>query len=285
MARFSVLRLSAQRPVRWAFGVVRSRRARAIEGAGLALVVLVLIVWLLPKAQVPTDPALSSKERFDIENDARVTIAQIVGGLGLFAALYFTWKRVAAAERTVQLTEQAQSTERFTRAIEQLGDEKHLEIRLGGIYALERIARDSERDHWPIMEVLTAFIREKAPLQTDEQVSDEERDEMERSDAGAEPEHYARPASRLDIAAILTVIGRREMSAVREEGRVLDLRSCDLREAELPGARLGRANLRGANLAGASLRGAYLSGADLSYTVMDGTHLAGADLTGVGAIR
>ena len=36
-------------------------------------------------------------------------------------------------------------------------------IRLGGIYALERIARDSEKDHGPIMEVLTAYVREKAP--------------------------------------------------------------------------------------------------------------------------
>ena len=36
-------------------------------------------------------------------------------------------------------------------------------IRLGGIYALERIAKDSEKDHGPIMEVLTAYVRENAP--------------------------------------------------------------------------------------------------------------------------
>src|SRR5215208_1920659 len=48
--------------------------------------------------------------------------------------------------------EQGQITERFTRAIDQLGSEK-LEIRLGGIYALERIAKDSPRDHLQILEV------------------------------------------------------------------------------------------------------------------------------------
>ena len=33
-------------------------------------------------------------------------------------------------------------------------------MRIGGIYALERIARDSAKDHPTVMEVLTAFIRE-----------------------------------------------------------------------------------------------------------------------------
>jgi hypothetical protein len=38
---------------------------------------------------------------------------------------------------------------------------KQFETRLGGIYALERIAKDSEADHWPIMEILTAYVRKK----------------------------------------------------------------------------------------------------------------------------
>ena len=50
-------------------------------------------------------------------------------------------------------------TDRFTKAIEQLGSDK-LDVRIGGIYALERIARDSAKDHPTVMEVLTAFIRE-----------------------------------------------------------------------------------------------------------------------------
>ena len=50
-------------------------------------------------------------------------------------------------------------TDRYTRAIKQLGSDK-LDVRIGGIYALERIARDSARDHTTVMEVLAAFIRE-----------------------------------------------------------------------------------------------------------------------------
>src|SRR5215208_1156741 len=74
----------------------------------------------------------------------------------------------ASAQETLRLTEQGQITERFTRAIEQLGatddkGEKKVEIRLGGIYALERISRESENDYWPIMQILAAYVREHAP--------------------------------------------------------------------------------------------------------------------------
>jgi hypothetical protein len=50
-------------------------------------------------------------------------------------------------------------TDRYTKAIEQLGSGK-LDVRIGGIYALERIAHDSPRDHPAVLEVLAAFVRE-----------------------------------------------------------------------------------------------------------------------------
>ena len=40
-------------------------------------------------------------------------------------------------------------TDRYTKAIEQLGSDK-LDVRIGGIYALERIALDSDKDHLPL---------------------------------------------------------------------------------------------------------------------------------------
>jgi hypothetical protein len=51
-------------------------------------------------------------------------------------------------------------TARCTKAIEQLGSDR-LDVRVGGIYALERIAHDSPRDHLAVLEVLAAFIREQ----------------------------------------------------------------------------------------------------------------------------
>ena len=55
---------------------------------------------------------------------------------------------------------QRRITESFSKAIEQLGSDK-LEVRLGGIYALERISQESPHDYWTVMENLTAFVRER----------------------------------------------------------------------------------------------------------------------------
>src|SRR6516165_11618357 len=92
----------------------------------------------------------------------------IVGIAGFWASVRNTNKTTALALRAVELTEQGQVTDRYSKAIEQLGSDK-LDVRIGGIYALERIARDSPRDHPTIMEVLGAFIRghshEPWPLQ------------------------------------------------------------------------------------------------------------------------
>jgi hypothetical protein len=53
--------------------------------------------------------------------------------------------------RELSLARQGQVTDRYIKAIEQLGSDKWLDVQIGGIYALERIARDSPRDHPTIM--------------------------------------------------------------------------------------------------------------------------------------
>jgi hypothetical protein len=42
---------------------------------------------------------------------------------------------------------QRRITEGFSKAVEQLGSDK-LEVRLGGIYSLERISKESPDDYW-----------------------------------------------------------------------------------------------------------------------------------------
>jgi hypothetical protein len=54
---------------------------------------------------------------------------------------------------------QRRITESFSKAVEQLGSDK-LEVRLGGIYSLERISKESPDDYWTVMENLTGFVRE-----------------------------------------------------------------------------------------------------------------------------
>jgi hypothetical protein len=126
--------------------------------ATLSLIVIMFLIWLVPKLQMlgytqdTGDPS-----PLEMETKLRAMVAQMVAGIFVLFGLYLGWRRVSVAH-------EGQITERFTRAVDQLGSDK-LEIRLGGIYALERIAKDSaDKDHWTIMEILTAFVRERSPV-------------------------------------------------------------------------------------------------------------------------
>ena len=80
-------------------------------------------------------------------DNARGRLLTLGAGLFVAGALVFT-------ARNFTLSREGQVTDRYTKAIEQLGSDK-LDVRVGGIYALERIARDSARDRPVVMEVLT----------------------------------------------------------------------------------------------------------------------------------
>jgi hypothetical protein len=252
-------------------------------------ILFILSLWKLPAWQV-TGATLTDKERLELMDKARGTLAQIWAGVGIALGLYFTWRRIAAAERTVHVAEEGQITERFTRAIDQLGatDEhgrKRLELRLGGIYALERIARDSEKDYWPIMEVLTAYVREHASWKKESSPSPQDlpqdsEEPASEEDNSQQRDLQSRPRLDTDIQAILTVIGRRTRRYGQGEDQRLDLRGTDLRGANLIGAHLERAILSDAHLEGADLIGAHLERANLNDAHLEGAILIGAHLEG-----
>jgi hypothetical protein len=161
-------------------------------------------------------------------------------------------------------------TERFTRAIDQLGHES-LDVRLGGIYALERITRDSEQDRSTIAEVLTAFVRGHAP--------------WPRSRPGQPPEDLPvediTPLQRWapDVQAALTVLGRREPAFGPDlDLRHTDLRGANLRRAYLEDAVLEGACLQKANLSHAQLRAAHLEDAQLQGALLYGARMRSAHL-------
>jgi Pentapeptide repeats (8 copies) len=244
-------------------------------GVSLVLIVVILAVWKIPQRQLAPLKAeiqrernnLQPQERLRLEHDARklehgarTTLVQAFGGLALLLGVYLSAK-------SWWTTREGQVTDRFTRAINQLGETgpEKLAIRLGGIYALERIARDSKRDHWTIMEVLTAYVRVNAPWKAEEQDS--------------------QPQLASDIRAILTVLGRRTRTYHNGEPHRLDLAHTDLCSADLAGTSLEGALLTGAHIEDATLmhthlEGAILTNAHLKRAVLIGTCLDGADLTG-----
>ena len=157
-----------------------------------------------------------------------------------------------AAQQTVAVAQEGQITERFTRAIEQLGSDK-IAIRLGGIYALERIAQDSpDKDQRQVIQVLTACVRENSQW-----------------DGCLEREQSFQPVPT-DIQAILAVLGRLNTGYEEPEQR-LDLHSTNLQgaglmRAKLQWAILTNANIQRANLSGSNLLGAMLTNANLHGT-------------------
>jgi hypothetical protein len=239
--------------------------AAAIVGGCL----LILTFILLPKWQAARSE-LTGQARFEAENEARKTLAEIIGGAAILAGLFFTWENLRITQDTAtksqDLTREGQITERFTKAIDQLGavsdkGEKQLEIRLGGIYALERIAKESEKDHWPIMEVLTAYVRENAPWppKPPKNAQPSKGDQSPQEELPTtQDQRPPRPAT--DIEAVLTVLGQRNRTYEKVEQR-LNLRGTDLRGANLWAAHLERADLGDAQLQGAVLRRAQLKGA------------------------
>jgi len=88
----------------------------------------------------------------------------ILGGAALLIGLGVCWRRY-------ETSHEQRGHERFAAAVEQLASDRadgtpRTEARLGGIYALERLAADSDHEYWPIMEVLTAYVRENAAGRT-----------------------------------------------------------------------------------------------------------------------
>jgi hypothetical protein len=51
-------------------------------------IVVILLLWKLPKVQVTRSKALTDENRFERENEARKTLAQILGGIFVLAGLY-----------------------------------------------------------------------------------------------------------------------------------------------------------------------------------------------------
>jgi hypothetical protein len=112
-----------------------------------ALAIILVVGWVL---FVPTADWLATHDVGQVTGSLRVLRLQTArdaarGRLVTFGAGVFAAAALVYTARNFQLSREGQVTERYTRAIEQLGS-KELDVRLGGIYALERVARDSARE-------------------------------------------------------------------------------------------------------------------------------------------
>jgi hypothetical protein len=260
---------------------------RLIKRLLLSLQSLVRVAWKLlifPFWLFQQIPGLFAREDKDSRTFAIDVVKTIISALGLIATLFAgigLFVNYLNSQAEIQLTQQRLITERFSKAVEQIGNTKE-EVVIGGIYSLERIAKDSPKDQWTIMEVLTSYIRKNSPIPSNiQQLEPEERQKaLEKL-----------PSVSIPVQAALTVIGRRKVENDQagdnlaettnpNKIKILDLSRTNLRGAYLKGANLSGANLFGANLYGAYLNRAYLKGANLSGANLFGAYLKGAYLYG-----
>lgn len=128
---------------------------------------LAAIKDLAPEKRIPLETALL---QYETDNRIKIwtAIVQAAGGTALLVGLLFTARNLKATQDKLDIDRQGQLTNRFIQATSQLGAElgegrPNVEVRLGGIYALNRIANDWPKDYWPIAELLTAYVRHNAP--------------------------------------------------------------------------------------------------------------------------
>ncbi|MEU0068630.1 pentapeptide repeat-containing protein [Streptomyces sp. NPDC006332] len=195
-------------------------------------------------------------------------MASTLPGLAALVALLFTWMSVEQTNKDLRISEQGQITTRYNAAITNLGSAS-LDVRLGGIFALQRIMQDSSRDQRAVVSVLAAFVRRHAPV----------------PDSGFKPAEEHRPPA--DVAAVVTVLGNRSTDReVTEEGKPLyrvDMSSVDLRGLErevglTEGGMPRRGTFRYANFTGADLRDAGLEHFDLFGASLDDANMPAANL-------
>jgi hypothetical protein len=132
-------------------------------------IVCLLLAWLAPKWQIRDLDPKEPNQRFLAENEARKTLAQIIGGLAILTGLYFTnatlkvtSDQAALAQRQFGLAQDGQVTDRFTKATDELGNPS-VAVRLGALLAFDRLSHDSPSDQWHVITLLTSWIQATSP--------------------------------------------------------------------------------------------------------------------------
>lgn len=239
------------------------------------------------------------------KNEFIRTAVAVAGGFVLIGGLYFTRETLKTSQETVRIntrnteatienvrlnaentaatienqkqTQLGLTAERFYRACEQLGNPSR-HVRLGALYALESIAKDSDRDFDQVVSVISAYVREEA--RKDESASyDYVRAEPGTAQSSRCPE---------DIQAALTILGRRRTIRDQDDGPPLDLSNTVLSGARLRDANLQKAifdnsvmhnvRIHDCNFARAQFKHADVRGSEFYSTDLRQTNFVSANL-------
>ncbi|MGV9295471.1 pentapeptide repeat-containing protein [Amycolatopsis sp. NPDC003676] len=238
-----------------------------------AVVITVLTTAAVVLLWWPATSGLNGSALVTARFDALKIGLSIGVGSGGVVALYLTWRRQHATEVDLDTRERTLAhqeavaadtkrhqeriaedsrldaterriTELYTKAVEQLGSDK-APVRLGGLYALERLAQDNESQRQTIVNVLCAYLRMPEPPTIS--------DEGEVPDRRTLQREYAQEIEVRDAAQrILTSHLKVQNNATNWGSRDLDLSGAHLRSIDLRDCSVGSARFVDANFSGES---------------------------------
>ena len=276
-----------------------------------ALVVVGLAIWLIPRWQEQRwrRAGISNEEKLaELAVQARSSITQALGGLALIVTIAITAFQVNEARRTADagqksaednfhlaqtsanqsfnLARRGQVSERFTRAVEQLGAREEdgspdTAVRTGALFSLMRIGIDSPDHTQPALLVVATYVRrfKKPPtLKPNGCNADFDFTQSQPDIANALRFVLYRIAAKLHGEALLGLRGANLNGLAVDELNLsgFDLRRIKFRHASLMGADFGEADLRQANFENACLTGANFRSAKLKGAIFSGANLHGA---------
>ena len=276
------------------------------------VVVIVLIVcwqivqnwdWLSEDVWTWLGAASNGDGRQETNSATLRNIGLVVAGLIVIALPLAVWRSIVA-QRQAKTAQQDLLNERYQQGAEMLGN-KVLSVRLGGIYALQRLAEEHpEQYHVQIMGLFCEFARYPTKDPKLHQVPQAIDSGWNTTQDFLATKEFTLETMRLDesslrmredvkaVVGAIRVRGRKGIELEREAELRLDLSYADLRhsnlsDADLSSAVLVKANLHRAFLIDAILSGAYLHDADLHRAYLVGTNLSGtylmyANLSGAG---
>lgn len=248
-------------------------RAEDLEEKYGGPIAVFLAIVLLTAIGIPTArdvlqfwDNIEQKERAQVGIILLQTVATLVGGIAIFWNIVLARKQMKLAQDQsknaqdqIKLAQNQIITELFSRSVEQLGHDQS-SVRMGAIYSLERVARDSAQDHSVVMEVVASYIRDQSHIVNGEDISQ-------------------RPYPGRDIHAAITVLDRLNLI---ENAPCICLINVDLRGVDFANKKFNNSDLARSNLSGyeTNLFHVSLRNANCYRTNLSGTQLKQADLSG-----
>ena len=216
----------------------------------------------------------------------------VIGGI---VALYLLNQRTTSADKTAQANVESNQQSLFKDAITHLGHSSSSSVRLGGIYALYKLATDEKEKYCKsVFEILNAHVREttqdeKYRKNNKEKPSNEIQTLLKFLIKKPECDIFLGKKLQIDFshAFLMKAVLRNaqlqgaNLQETQLQGAnlaIAQLQGSNFREAQLQGANLIFADLRGASLGITQLQGAVLRNAQLQGALLWNAQLQGADL-------